>query len=167
MCVHQRKNLRYPASHADSLSFQLRPCSLLLAAEAFEKVCELFSVICPLPLVSHKNFPLTQSLIFPADLLTKCFCCCLSGQDLLDRMEDEVCDFFEAGSASVRVDGSPSVYQSCLPSWYQRMLLHATSQYLNLVCKSKSLVLLPCLPFLPNRCSKSTTRGCSRSRAST
>ena len=48
---------------------------------------------------------------------------------MLERMEEEMSDFFESDPMSV--------YQSCLPSGYERMLLHATAQYLNLACKSE------------------------------
>lgn len=45
-------------------------------------------------------------------------------------MEEEVSVFFETQPVN-------SIYRSCLPSGFQRLLLHATAQYLNLVCKSK------------------------------
>lgn len=56
----------------------------------------------------------------------------VNAQGLLERMEEEVSDFFESAE-----DPNESIYESCLPSGFQRMLLQATSQYLNLVCKSK------------------------------
>ena len=69
-------------------------------------------------------------------------------QSMLERMEEEVSDFFESADQAAAVaaaanssknSSQATSYQSCLPSAYQRMLLQATSQYLNLVCKSKSL----------------------------
>ena len=61
----------------------------------------------------------------------------LSQQNLLERMEEEVSVFFETEPVN-------SIYRSCLPSGFQRLLLHATAQYLNLVCKSKSTIDLSC-----------------------
>lgn len=64
----------------------------------------------------------------------------LSLQTLLETMEEEVSVFFETQPVN-------SIYQSCLPSGFQRLLLHATAQYLNLVCKSE---LNPC--YLKDSC---------------
>jgi hypothetical protein len=52
---------------------------------------------------------------------------------VLASIEEEITNFFN--------DKPFETYKSCLPSGYQRLLLHACSQYLDLTCLSKSQMI--------------------------
>jgi hypothetical protein len=76
-----------------------------------------------IPLVSFKS-------IFYLYIFLKSY----NSQGVLASIEEEITNFFN--------DKPFETYKSCLPSGYQRLLLHACSQYLDLTCLSKSQIII-------------------------
>lgn len=58
---------------------------------------------------------------------------------MLDKFEEELVSFFDRGQDTTALASPEMVYQSCVPSSFQRLALHATCQWMDLMCKSMNL----------------------------